>query len=89
MRISIKKTKLGKKVIQFTIGTRSVPLPIHIKLIPIAKALDPIWWGGSGRWQLNRINLKQKYLARALRGYPKYVRANINKGMLYNIMSVQ
>ena len=73
-------TNLGKKVIKFTIGSRSVPLPIHLKLIPITKALDPIWWGGYGRWRRNRINLKQRNLAKAVRDYPRYVRAKINKG---------
>ena len=61
------------------IGTRSIPLPIHIKLIPITKALDPIWWGGYGGWRRNRINLRQRNLARAVRDYPRNVRTKINK----------
>ena len=76
------KTILGKTVIQFTIGTRSIPLPIYIKLIPITKALDPIWWGGYGGWRRNRINLRQRNLARAVTDYPRYVQAKINTGML-------
>ena len=76
------KTTLGEKVIQFTIGTKSIPLPIHIKLTPITKALDPIWWDGYDQWWWNRIGLKQRNLARAVREYPEYVRAKINKGML-------
>ena len=74
------KTSLGKKVIQFTIGTKSIPLPIHIKLTPITKALDPLWWGEYDQWWWNRINIKQRNLAKAVRDYPKYVHAKINKG---------
>ena len=82
------RTTLGKKVIQFTIGTRSIPLPIHIKLIPITKALDPVWWGGYGGWRRNRINLRQRNLARAVRDYPRNVQAEINKGIIYVINSM-
>ena len=81
-------TKLGKNLIKFTIGSRKVPLPIHIKLIPITRALDKIWWGGFSGWRRDKINLKQRNLARAVRDYPKYVRAKINKGT-YLIMSMQ
>ena len=77
-------TQLGKRVIKFMIGSRSVPLPIYIKLIPLTKALDPIWWGGYGPWRRSRINLKQRNLARAVRNYPRYVRATTNTGICNN-----
>ena len=73
-------TKLGKSLIKFTIGSRNVPLPIHIKLMPITKALDRIWWGGFSGLRRDKINLKQKNLAKAVKDYPRYVRAKINKG---------
>ena len=73
-------TRLGKSLIKFTIGSRKVPLPIHIKLTPITKALDKIWWGGCSGWRRGKINQKQRNLARAVRDYPRNVRAKANKG---------
>ena len=73
-------TRLGKSLIRFTIGSRKVPLPIHIKLTLITKALDRIWWGGYSGWRRGKINQKQRNLARAVRDYPRNVRAKINKG---------
>ena len=80
-------TRLGKSLITFTIGSRTVPLPIHIKLMPITKALDKIWWGGFSGWRRDKVNLKQRNLARAVKDYPRYVRAKINKGICF-IMSI-
>ena len=50
------------------------------KLTPITKALDKIWWGGNSEWRRGKINQKQRNLARAVRDYPRNVRAKINKG---------
>lgn len=68
---------LGTSRRHFTIGSREVPLPIHLKLIPITKALDKIWWGGRRR---KKIAKKQRNLAKALRDYPRNVNASINEG---------
>ena len=74
-------TKLGKSVIKFTIGSRDVPLPIHLELVPITKALDKIWWGNLTEWKRDKIDQKQRNLAKALKDYPRNVHAKINKGM--------
>ena len=72
---------------RFTIGSREVPLPIHLKLIPITKALDKIWWGARG-WRRKRIAKKQRNLAKALRDYPRNVNASINEGNAIIIISI-
>ena len=74
------KTNLGKKVTKFTIGSRYVPLPIHLDLKLITKSLDANWWGGVNEWRRNNIAKKQQNLMRALKGYPRYVHAKKNRG---------
>ena len=39
-------TRLGKSMRKFAIGSRNIPLPIHLDLKVINKALDSNWWGG-------------------------------------------
>ena len=73
-------TRLGKSWRKFTIGRRDVPLPIHLDLKVISKALDTNWWGGVLLWRRYGINLKQRNLIRALKEYPAYVRAKKNQG---------
>ena len=65
---------------KLTIGSRNVPLPIHLDLIEITKALERYWWGGAGGWKREKIEKKQRNLARALKDYPKYVHAKKPKG---------
>ena len=79
-------TKLGESVTEFTIGSRDIPLPIHLELIPITKALDKIWWGNLTEWKRDKIDTKQRNLAKALKDYPKNVHAKINKGMFLIIL---
>ena len=69
---------------KFTMGSKNVPLPIHLDLKPITKALDKNWWGGTARWKTSKVNRKQRNLAKALREYPRYVRAKRNKGNKYD-----
>ena len=75
-------TKLGKKFTKFTIGSQAVPLPIHLDLKLITKALDAIWWRGVRNWKGKSIDKKQKNLMIALKNYPKYVNAKNNTGEL-------
>ena len=65
---------------RFTIGSRAVPLPNHLELQLITKALDKNWWGGKRAWRRNKIDRKQQNLMRALKEYPKYVHAKKNTG---------
>ncbi len=71
------KTNLGKEGTEFTIGSRAIPLPIHLDLRPITESLNEIWWGGRRQ---NNIFKKQRNLMRALKNYPKYVQAKKNTG---------
>ena len=71
------KTNLGKKITEFTIGSQVIPLPIHLDLRLITEALDKIWWRGGNEWSRKK---KQKNLMKALKGYPRYVRAKKNTG---------
>ena len=73
-------TKLGKKMTQFTIGSKAVPLPIHLELELLTKTLDENWWGGESQWKKDKIDRKQQNLMRALKEYPKYVHAKKNTG---------
>lgn len=75
---------MGKTVIKFTTGTKDVPLLIHLRLIPITKALDKIWWRGLTGWTRDGINQKRRNLAKALKDYPKNVHAKTNTGMYTN-----
>ena len=80
-------TRLGKSLRKFTIGSRRIPLPIHLDLKLISKALDTNWWGGLSGWKKNNIDRKQRNLVRALKQYPRYVRAKKNTGIyiyIYN-----
>ena len=72
-------TKLGKKMTEFTIGSKAVPLPIHIELELLTKALDRNWWEESC-WRNNNIDKKQQNLMKALKEYPGYVHAKKNTG---------
>lgn len=74
------KVNLGKSVAEFTIGSRTIPLPIHLDLRPITESLNAIWWEGTGLWRKNNIYKKQENLMRALKGYPRYVHAKKNTG---------
>ena len=73
-------TKLGKKMTQFTIGSVAVPLPIHLELDLLTKALDKNWWGGDKGWRNNNIDKKEQNLMRALKEYPGYIHAKKNIG---------
>ena len=75
-------TRLGKSWKKFTIGTKAVPLPIHLDLKQISKALDANWWGGMLSWRRDGIHTKQKNLIRAIKEYPAYVHAKKNIGNL-------
>ena len=68
------------------IGSKDVPLPIHLDLKVITKALDKNWWGGLSGWKMNGIDRKQKNLLRALKEYPAYVHAKKNTGELLNLL---
>jgi predicted membrane chloride channel (bestrophin family) len=79
---------LGKEGTEFTIGSRAIPLPIHLDLRPITEALNEIWWGGTRMWRKNNIFKKQRNLMRALKSYPKYVQAKKNTGGFITIIIV-
>ena len=72
-------THLGQSMRKFTIGSKDYPQPIHLKLIPITEAFGKMWWGDS-EWRISSISTKKKYLAKALKDYPRYIGAKINKG---------
>ena len=64
----------------FTIGSKAVPLPIHLDLKVITEALDKNWWGGENEWKNKSIDKKQSNLLKALKEYPKYIHAKKNTG---------
>ena len=73
-------THLGQKMTAFTIGSQSVPLPIHLDLVSIRKAFDSHWWGGESQWRKDKIDKKQKNLKKALKAYPEFMHAKKNEG---------
>lgn len=73
-------TNFGKKMTTFTIGSKAVPLPIHLDLKVLSAALDKNWWGGENEWKNKSIDKKQSNLLKALKEYPKYIHAKKNTG---------
>ena len=59
-------TEIGNSLIQFTIGSRDVPYPIHTELVPIDEALADVFWDNSER---DTIRQKKIHLAKALTDY--------------------
>ena len=77
-----KSTQLGSK---FTIGSVDVPLPIHVKVIPIDRAF------ADSLWSINEqpsIGQKRTHLERALRDYAVNKNAQIAPGNGSTIMAI-
>ena len=75
-------TQIGQSLTEFTIGSESVPLPTHTKVVPIFEALVDNLWDASER---TRIRQKKTHLHRALQGYASYKRAVIAPGSCFII----
>ena len=70
-------TQLGSSLTEFTIGSVDVPLPIHVKVIPIDRAF------ADSLWSINEqpsIGQKRTHLERALRDYAMNKNAQISPG---------
>ena len=70
-------TQIGQSLTEFTIGSESVPLPIHTKVVPIFEALVDNLWDASER---TSIRQKKTHLRTALQGYASYKGAAIAQG---------
>ena len=70
-------TQIGQSLTEFTIGSESVPLPIHTKVVPIFEALVDNLWDASER---TSIRQKKTHLRTALQSYASYKRAVIAQG---------
>ena len=73
-------TQIGQSLTEFTIGSESVPLPIHTKVVPIIEALVDNLWDASER---TSIRQKKTHLRTALQGYASYKRAVIAPGSCF------
>ena len=70
-------TQLGSSLTDLTIGTVDVPWPIHVKVIPIDRALADSLWSVNER---SSIGQKRTHLERALRDYAMNKQAQIAPG---------
>ena len=78
-----KNTRIGNSLVQLTIGSNEVPLPIHVKLVTIDNALTSSLWGASER---SEINQKKTHLIKALTDYATNKGAGIAAGRLVHVM---
>ena len=60
-----------------TVGSAAVPMPIHIKIVPISDALANNLWNTSERAMIGQ---KKTHLTRALRDYAENKNAQIATG---------
>ena len=70
-------TRIGRQMEGFTIGTQEVPLPIHVKVVPISIALNDHLWDEAS---LTVIRRKKVHMKKALVDYPANKRARISAG---------
>lgn len=70
---------------EFTIGSQNVPLPIHIKIVPISIALSDKLWSSPS---LRVIRLKKANMIKALNDYAANRQARIDAGIydLFNLI---
>ena len=78
-------TQIGQSLTEFTIGSDSVPLPIHTKVVPILQALADNLWSAS---EQTSIRQKKTHLRRALQGYASYKRAMIAQGIAASLYMI-
>ena len=78
-------TQIGQSLTEITIGSESVPLPIHTKVVPILQALADNLWNASER---TSIRQKKTHLRRALQGYASYKRAMIARGIAASLYMI-
>ena len=72
-------TNIGESLTEFTIGSEHVPLPIHVKVVPITEAVGDIFWDKS---ELPKVHQKRTHLEKALTDYADNKRAHVADGML-------
>ena len=78
-------TQIGQSLTEITIGSESVPLPIHTKVVPILQALADNLWNASER---TSIRQKKTHLRRALQRYASYKRAMIAQGIAASLYMI-
>ncbi len=71
-------TAIGRETQVFTIGSREIPLPLHVKVVPITVALNDQLWAIASR---NVLRKKRANMIKALNDYPKNKNADIGAGM--------
>ena len=72
-------TRLGVSLRNFTIGSKAVPLPIHLEVKPITIVLSEKCWRDNS-WKEKGVSQKADNLKRALQDYPSITNARINPG---------
>jgi len=75
-------TEFGSKQTTFNIGTEDIPLPIKMKMKPIYRALEQVYWGnlpGGATYSSLRIATKKTHLEKAFSDY-KSSRGSLSSG---------
>ena len=74
-------TNIGESLTEFTIGSEHVPLPIHVKVVPIIEAMAETLWDTS---EIPEVRQKKTHLEKALTDYAENKRAHVSDGIYVN-----